>query len=45
MQMERTIILAIKMSNNSGLNSITDKEEEAGRFAQQAKFVRIMVGA
>ncbi len=39
--MESTIILPIKMSNNSGLNSIADKEEEAGRFARRAKFVRI----
>ncbi len=31
------------MSNNSGLNSIADKEEEAGRFARRAKFVRINV--
>jgi hypothetical protein len=31
--MARTIILAIKMSNNSGLVSLADKEEEAGHFA------------
>ena len=43
MQMESTIIPPTKMSNNSGLNSIADKEEEAGRFARRAKFVRIDV--
>lgn len=31
--MGRTIILTIKMSNNSGLDSMADKEEEAERFA------------
>ena len=39
--MGRTIVPSIKMSNNSGLNSIADKEDEAGRFAWKAKFVRI----
>jgi hypothetical protein len=43
--MGRTIILSIKMSNNSGLNSIADKEEEAGCFAWRAKFVRITANA
>jgi len=33
------------MSNNSGLNSVADKEEEAGRFAGGAKFVRIAANA
>ena len=41
--MEGTIIPLIKMSNNSGLNSIADKEDDAGPFAKRAKFVRIAV--
>lgn len=41
--MEGTIIPLIKMSNNSGLDSIVDKEDDAGPFAGRVKFVRIAV--